>query len=496
MEEQELLESIILNEYEVFKRLLSTVANVNCHRFDGNTPLHETIYRHRPAFTALLLENENIDVNIPNVFGTVPLHFAAQRGYKELAEALITKKAVIDIENKNGETPMARAVMNGHFELTKFFLDRGSNVNPIIKNDSTSGTCNVMPLHIAAMKGNIKMVGLLVSAGADTSAKLEGKYTYRELFLDSFPKKISEFDSAVEEAREAFEERIKSRIMSVDQDNAEVSSELDASIDSRNSVVSNHSQTYSSDQDGQNDNAMNPNDEECCSSSAEESNFEGPSYSQNTSNTTVAIFACNSDKEDSVANASSSSSDFPSGGDGIKMRSHSNAAEQPSDQQLSPELMEDLSDMSIPDNYVMQFADDRINDDSTANLLMVLLLMVLFSWIKDLSETLRQQVLTSFNMQQVLKLLEAITDPSKIVTAQLSSRSSEEKFEAERQKYYGQDELYKISEEADAKISQYDFSALVQDDGMIISSGGILIDPLSKENINFVMPCSFESLMS
>jgi hypothetical protein len=64
------------------------------------------------------------------------------------------------------------------------------------------------------------------------------------------------------------------------------------------------------------------------------------------------------------------------------------------------------------------------------------LLTTVFTWIKDLSRALQQQILSSFSMHQVLEALEEVSDPNKFISEQLSSKQLEEIFTTEYQSYY------------------------------------------------------------
>jgi hypothetical protein len=108
--------------------------------------------------------------------------------------------------------------------------------------------------------------------------------------------------------------------------------------------------------------------------------------------------------------------------------------------------------------------------------------MTLFVWIKDLSKELKQQILSSFSMKQVLEMLEATTYHDKFVDDQLSSKPAEEIFISEHQKYYGQDDsvgdLTKYAQ-------RHDSARLLNYDGLAVPSGEVLADLLLNHDINF-----------
>jgi hypothetical protein len=113
-------------------------------------------------------------------------------------------------------------------------------------------------------------------------------------------------------------------------------------------------------------------------------------------------------------------------------------------------------------------------------------LMTLFAWIKDLSLELQQQALSSFNMQQMLKLLWEMTDPHKFITDQLNSKPIEEVFTTEYQRYYGQDISWDHLIEY-AKVKSHEFSFMDSDN--VILSNGMLIGLLPQGDLGLQSSC-------
>ena len=58
------------------------------------------------------------DVNAAQPDGTRPIHWAVYRVDYELVEALIARKATVDVANEFGYTPLAEAVRQGDAPMT------------------------------------------------------------------------------------------------------------------------------------------------------------------------------------------------------------------------------------------------------------------------------------------------------------------------------------------------------------------------------------------
>lgn len=67
-------QTVILDNFNLYKLLLNTTIDLNSSDFYGNTPLHYILIDKRFDYLPLLLAKQNIHFNIVNINGEIPLH--------------------------------------------------------------------------------------------------------------------------------------------------------------------------------------------------------------------------------------------------------------------------------------------------------------------------------------------------------------------------------------------------------------------------------------
>ncbi len=92
--------------------------------------------------------------------GTTPLHRAAARGRRDLAEFLLTNSANVDARDNNGDTALHWAVDGGHTSVVELLLANRAEINVKGKGENT-------PLHYAAWVGFKEPAELLLRRHAD-----------------------------------------------------------------------------------------------------------------------------------------------------------------------------------------------------------------------------------------------------------------------------------------------------------------------------------------
>ncbi len=103
------------------------------------------------------------DVNEAQPDGTRPIHWAVYKVDYELIEALIAKKARVDVTNTFGSAPLAEAVKLADARIVKMLLDAGAGVEAANEDGQTA-------LMLAIKTGELPLVEMLVQAGANVNA--------------------------------------------------------------------------------------------------------------------------------------------------------------------------------------------------------------------------------------------------------------------------------------------------------------------------------------
>jgi ankyrin repeat protein len=89
---------------------------------------------------------------------------AAQNGNKDVAELLLANKALVNVKDSSGKTPLHIASQEGHKNIAELLLVNKADVNAKANDGAT-------PLHWAAAKGHKDVVEFLISNKADVNAK-------------------------------------------------------------------------------------------------------------------------------------------------------------------------------------------------------------------------------------------------------------------------------------------------------------------------------------
>jgi len=112
--------------------------------------------------TALEKIRAGADVNEAQPDGTRPVHWAVYRVDYELLDALIARKAKVDVSNEFGSTPLAEAVKLADARLVKTLLAAGASPESANQDGETV-------LMVAIKTGDLPIVDMLIKAGANVN---------------------------------------------------------------------------------------------------------------------------------------------------------------------------------------------------------------------------------------------------------------------------------------------------------------------------------------
>ena len=153
---------------------LDNIADINLPDKDGRTPLYEAIDNENIDLEVIeLLLKHGADINLQDEDGNTTLHEAVVNGNREVIELLLKHGADVNLH-----TPLLRAIVNnGNIEVIEFLLKHSLN-------DSDNNA-----LDIACVRGNTKLIKLLIEAGLNCDDKecMLANDKYSELYNNSLP---------------------------------------------------------------------------------------------------------------------------------------------------------------------------------------------------------------------------------------------------------------------------------------------------------------------
>lgn len=153
--DRELFMAAIAGDARRVRAAVGQGAHVNVHDNLGQTALTRAVYLGRQEAASALLAM-GADVEETDFNGVTPLHVAAIHGFPKIIELLLAHGAKINAKDHGGETPL-RWVRDG--ETAKVLLRAGAEAN------DPETLCR------AASSGDMKLVELLLSYGADANPK-------------------------------------------------------------------------------------------------------------------------------------------------------------------------------------------------------------------------------------------------------------------------------------------------------------------------------------
>ncbi|XP_022240507.1 protein phosphatase 1 regulatory subunit 12B-like isoform X2 [Limulus polyphemus] len=176
---------------EEVERLLTKSADINTANVDGLTALHQACIDDNLNMVEFLVEH-GCDVNRGDNEGWTPLHATASCGFVSIAKYLLENGASVAAVNNDGELPIDIAESEEMEELLQAEIDklgidcdaaRTEEENLMMKdaqefivnkqdyNSKIHPKTGATALHVAAAKGYIKVLSMLIKAGLELNAQ-------------------------------------------------------------------------------------------------------------------------------------------------------------------------------------------------------------------------------------------------------------------------------------------------------------------------------------
>ena len=180
--------AITNNKDDLVKIFIENGANVNTFDSTGQTPLQLAIHKGKYEIAELLLAKGAVLSNQNNLISDRGyLQQAVSKGRLKICQLLISIGANIDLQDKEGNTPLLNAIKNikkdsGHFDIVKMLLEKGASPN-IANNEKN------VPLHFANSK---ELVELLLNNGAKTDFKNNKDQTPKDLAFQNNVQEVVE----------------------------------------------------------------------------------------------------------------------------------------------------------------------------------------------------------------------------------------------------------------------------------------------------------------
>ena len=127
-------------------------------------PLVEAVKKADKVAVRAMLQQPQIDVNLPEADGMAALHWAAYLDDLETVDLLIRAGANVKATNRYGVTPLSLACTNGNAAMIEELLKAGADPNTALPEGETA-------LMTAAGTGNVAAIKALLAHGADVTAK-------------------------------------------------------------------------------------------------------------------------------------------------------------------------------------------------------------------------------------------------------------------------------------------------------------------------------------
>lgn len=189
------------NKIKLVDYLLQKGADLNAVNNERETALFRTLAaKDRPGLCNFLI-SKGTRIDTKNIYGVTPLIVAADAGNLKVVKTLIQNGADVQAVDNKGMSALMRATWTGNVDVVRTLLDHGVDVNAVTSGGASLAYLKprghtvlddflyamqkaelgqdvdavaakgMTALMIAAMRGHLEVVKLLISKGADVNAK-------------------------------------------------------------------------------------------------------------------------------------------------------------------------------------------------------------------------------------------------------------------------------------------------------------------------------------
>lgn len=148
--------------------LIAQGCDINEPDLWGQMPLHYAVKNGYESFVHLLC-SKGANINAKNQDGNTPLSLAAFHGYRDVVSLLCKTGADINLADKDGKTPLYKAVNSCHEDVASLLCEYKADVNFINKDGWN-------PLHCASAKGYESVASLLCNKGVTVNMQNQSGY--------------------------------------------------------------------------------------------------------------------------------------------------------------------------------------------------------------------------------------------------------------------------------------------------------------------------------
>ena len=143
------------DQLDITQELVKRGAKLNIPDHYLYTPIHWACGQNKKNTLEYLLTNKKIEMELPDKWGSVPLHTAAANGYLNIVKTLHLSGANLNCLETDNKQPVHVAALNGHLSVVKYLLTNKASLN----TDDTGA----LPLHRAAQAGHTDVVNYLLT---------------------------------------------------------------------------------------------------------------------------------------------------------------------------------------------------------------------------------------------------------------------------------------------------------------------------------------------